>query len=524
MELTGAAVHGFERPRPPPTVLPTPKTNMARDGLAAFSLLWAAQQALILFYTGIASPFDRLQALLVAASALSSGWPPVLCAALAVRIYANCEPWPNAWESHFWCAQTDAALLLSLVAQLLSGSGGGLSISLSNAQRSFALRDANRVVRLNSSFLDHRYSCASPYVAQLLTAYLPDTLSLPLLASLVAAAPCTVALGESVLSLALLAAAAGVGGRGTAVAGVCLALLLHFGIALTPPPNNVGAFSVLMACRLAAFAPPEALARAASLPRSASEAATSSGGDGSGAAAGEVGQMSIMFAAGVDWSVPTFVLLAGVVLRGVAGGVASRGVASAAAASPSAAAASAGSGASGSIMYSNLRVVGGSNHLLLPTNLLRLTGAVVRLRTGDFSSVFSPRAVALLRASGHSGRQFNFAMGRALPPPPARFVRYTARGAGEAFALEYSVLAGPEGDEAWRGSSAGVRRVSVSEDPARGVAECVVVSAEGRPSGAACEDGELARLPPLRAWERVWGVWNPHPIIPGLSEEMHCSE
>ena len=215
---------------------------MARDGLAAFSLLWAAQQALILFYTGIASPFDRLQALLVAASALSSGWPPVLCAALAVRIYANCEPWPNAWESHFWCAQTDAALLLSLVAQLLSGSGGGLSISLSNAQRSFALRDANRVVRwqlaffyssaalfkhqrsflataasrtflcnknrpcrLNSSFLDHRYSCASPYVAQLLTAYLPDTLSLPLLASLVAAAPCTVALGESVLALALLA-------------------------------------------------------------------------------------------------------------------------------------------------------------------------------------------------------------------------------------------------------------------------------------------------------------------------------
>ena len=174
------------------------------------------------------------------------------------------------------------------------------------------------------------------------------------------------------------------------MAGVCLALLLHFGIALTPPPNNVGAFSVLMACRLAAFAPPEALARAASLPRSASEAvsaasltslaaaaaaaaaaatsprrggrlkhelreasrgsceqATSSGGDGSGAAAGEVGQMSIMFAAGVDWSVPTFVLLAGVVLRGVAGGVASRGVASAAAASPLAAAASAGSGASG---------------------------------------------------------------------------------------------------------------------------------------------------------------------------------
>ena len=136
---------------------------MARDGLAAFSLLWAAQQALILFYTGIASPFDRLQALLVAASALSSGWPPVLCAALAVRIYANCEPWPNVWESHFWCAQTDAALLLSRVAQLLSGSGGGLSISLSNAQRSFALRDANRVVRWQLAFF---YSSAALFKHQ----------------------------------------------------------------------------------------------------------------------------------------------------------------------------------------------------------------------------------------------------------------------------------------------------------------------------------------------------------------------
>ena len=66
--------------------------------------------------------------------------------------------------------------------------------------------------------------------------------------------------------------------------------------------------------------------------------------------------------------------------------------------------------------------------------------------------------------------------------------------------------------------------LELAEEFARGVAECVVVSAEGRPSGAACEDGELARLPPLRAWERVWGVWNPHPILPGLSEEMHCSE
>ena len=48
------------------------------DGLAAFTLLWCAQQALLLFYTQLASPFDKLQALLVAAAALSSAWPPAL--------------------------------------------------------------------------------------------------------------------------------------------------------------------------------------------------------------------------------------------------------------------------------------------------------------------------------------------------------------------------------------------------------------------------------------------------------------
>ena len=65
------------------------------DGLAAFTLLWCAQQALLLFYTQLASPFDKLQALLVAAAALSSAWPPALCAALVARIFANVTCWPK---------------------------------------------------------------------------------------------------------------------------------------------------------------------------------------------------------------------------------------------------------------------------------------------------------------------------------------------------------------------------------------------------------------------------------------------
>ena len=65
---------------------------------------------------------------------------------------------------------------------------------------------------LNTSFLDHRYSCASPYVAQLLAAYFPaDLVSAVELAPAVAFAPTMVAIGELVLSVALLAAAAGRG-------------------------------------------------------------------------------------------------------------------------------------------------------------------------------------------------------------------------------------------------------------------------------------------------------------------------
>ena len=163
-----------------------------------------------------------------------------------------CLALDSAWESHFWCAQTDAALLAALALQVASAPAGRLS----GERRSCALQAANRVARwqlaffyasafvfkLNSSFLDHRYSCASPYLAQLLAAYLPESLAREpyALAPLVRGAPAMVVLGEGALSVALLAAAAGRGGRVAPAVGVGLAMLLHLGIALTPPPNNIG--------------------------------------------------------------------------------------------------------------------------------------------------------------------------------------------------------------------------------------------------------------------------------------------
>ena len=31
-------------------------------------------------------------------------------------------------------------------------------------------------------------------------------------------------------------------------------------------------------------------------------------------------------------------------------------------------------------------------------------------------------------------------------------------------------------------------------------------------------------MPALRPLERALGVWNPHPILPAMREEMHCAE
>lgn len=149
--------------------------------------------------------------------------------------------------------------------------------------------------------------------------------------------------------------------------------------------------------------------------------------------------------------------------------------------------------------------------------------------------MITPRALEVLTRAGHSGRQFNWGMGRvlgawALPPPGATFTRYTvpslqmrrmleeATTSNEPFELEYSVLEGAYGDEAWRVASAGVRRVRVRSD-GRGSLACAVVS-EGL-FGQACASGELA-LQPLALWERALGAWNPHPIVEGMAEEMHC--
>jgi hypothetical protein len=684
------------------------------DGLlAAYVRAWAAQQALVLAFGGFASRWDQLQAALVFAAALSGHVVPTAFA-FGIRVVDLLSYFPFAWESYYWCAQMDGALLLALLIEFGIASKREPA-EPSGARADRALLECSATVRLqlvvfyasaafwkiNSSFLNSAYSCAPIFPAQLLAAYLPaGTLDDALVARMLASSPMLVIGGEAALAAALLLAAAcgggDAGGRlGAAGArvGVALALLLHFGIALTPPPNNVGAFSVIMAARLPAFCP-RAFARACRLPRAAAEwalsgvavalvaaltrqvaAVSAAGGEyaamaavaaaaaaapstptagGSAAAGGAVvGQLGIMFLNGVDWSVPLYALLGiallGALARadGAAPAVGSRSRLHACARASLVVQAAAHGFAlpaigvqdiGGSNMYGNLRMQGGSNHLLAPTAALQLAAALPaarldaatreppplpwrlgatalarmasaafgplatspfaggvarvehlrseitgslseRLYPGEVSAVLAPSARALLRAAGHSGRQFNHAMGAVLGAHvlPARdagapFVRFTlpalqlrrlladeraalaraARpdggGGSAAFAVAYARLPGAGGDEAWRTSGA-LPLVVVAAD--REGESCALVAAEHAPAALAllarpdwaatwaaartadatadaarfaqpCPADELALLPALSFAERLLGVWSPYPIVDGQTDELHC--
>jgi len=229
--------------------------------------MWCTQQGLVLlfgFAKGFLTPFETTQAMLlfaaVSCAELTSFWCAIpLVGALSARIVANIMIFPRLWESHLWCAETDCSLVLALVGALLPRASAP-SFSLV-AKNELAERVAITVRwqlalfyngaafwKLNTSFIDHRYSCAPLFFASILAAYLPDEVATPqFTSSILRAAPMIILVGEFAIAITLLIAAwghcKGVLASACSKIGVGLALCLHLGIALTPPPNNVGAFS-----------------------------------------------------------------------------------------------------------------------------------------------------------------------------------------------------------------------------------------------------------------------------------------
>ena len=208
----------------------------------------------------------------------------------------------------------------------------------------------------------------------------------------------------------------------------------------------------------------------------------------------------------------------------------------------------------GCLMFSQLRLHGGSNHYLLPTSLLQralidadpgnaFSGGVVRIESTDlhwvgnsFAEHMGPRTLRLIREVTGVPAEYVWAakassLRRTTPPPrfrPHTLSNYglrkllaTAKRQKDVFTLRYSRLDGAYGDEAWRTVSRGTDYVVRGDGT--GELRC------GKPGlfglDTPCEVRELALLGTASLYSRALAYFlepQPNPIVDGYTDEMHC--
>ena len=133
----------------------------------------------------------------------------------------------------YWQAQTDATVVCTLT--LLKAAPFVPMISTTVRLQMAVFYLGAGFWKINTSFLDPASSCASIYIAQLLDVLGMESDAPPAArTAAVHAGPLLTIVGELSIGLLLL-----VPRQQRAKLGVALALLLHLGIALTPPPNNI---------------------------------------------------------------------------------------------------------------------------------------------------------------------------------------------------------------------------------------------------------------------------------------------
>ena len=179
---------------------------------------------------------------------------------LAVRLGDTFCRIPFIWDCDHWGLQMDAGILFLCVFIALSrflcrkdgasGSPDAVEAALVRAW-SYTLRMqlvcfylAAGFWKLNSSFLDHRTSCAPMFVLLLLS-NLGITLPGEVMPAIAKTSAYVTVVGEMCIAIFLASNRDRVRRL-----GVALAIVLHAGIALTPPPNNAVPFSVVCAVRL----------------------------------------------------------------------------------------------------------------------------------------------------------------------------------------------------------------------------------------------------------------------------------
>ena len=461
--------------------------------LAVYTFLWGFSTQLEAIkgpLGGPLGPWVISLLLLCLAAAMRPQNTPLVTMAYSMRIVWWLTRWPMMWASEIIGGLTDLAVVLHLVVQ----DGDDSSVLTEYLSTSMRRQTAwfyffAGFWKLNTSFLDHRYSCASVFFAQLLDAYVPPHLLTATLAELaIRAAPAvTVAIEVGVGVLMLL----GEWSARCRAAGVALALALHVGIDITPMPHNIANFSHKIGLRCLWFLPYGASAAAQEVLRrpllvgaayvalaAAALVATQQPHVWARWTAAPWDSVRTLDVRAVDWHVSAHAALTILLLRGLTIGESDGSTTVGGARGPPPPPRSrrvlvhfnallcvlwAGgtvvlgtSDNSTPNMYSNLRQQGGSNHLLpIPFSLLPrsryhghgvssdpFSGGLVRIERHNSSRMsgycpaettphLSAGSIALLKRFGHSGRVFNpaFALNigpHAMPPrPDGPFVRYT---------------------------------------------------------------------------------------------------
>ena len=337
------------------------------------------------------------------------------------------------------------AILNVLVLELFASIGLSCFHLLTDAAAAF--------FKLNTSFFDPHASCAPLFILQLVAAYLPDNVAPFALTDLLAWSAPLVAFVVELLIPLLLAQASRPALRRL---GLCLGLLFHFLIALTPPPNNAGGFSVGAIVRYFFFFPVSTATAMSSL------VGSSGRGLVLGSVSGAVVVAALQASQTLQGALPVFILLFILYAKAIA---LSLTTVSTSTRTSSPAAVGGGwaiqsrvaSTANTSLlllafayafvfpvlglqdmaacnMFANLHgptaVVTGMNHFLVPTGLLQaryehdspktnpFAGGVVQivhstspsmrdLFPAEATSMLTPRTRAMLHHAGHSGREFS---------------------------------------------------------------------------------------------------------------------
>ncbi|KAJ8607066.1 hypothetical protein CTAYLR_009897 [Chrysophaeum taylorii] len=323
----------------------------------------------------------------------------------ALNLVVRARKLPAVWDYEFWAGLTDLSVLADALPAL-------------RAQWIF-LYYATAFYKLTTSFLSTSTSCAPIFVLSLLDSVAPRRG--PCCSSYVLrwlnrlSAPATIVVELAIPTLLWL----------RPPAGVILAAAFHQLIALAPPPNNAGGFSVAVAVRLTLFLKPreKVVSKTGALfalvfVTLATELAHRRGGDWPLAVATLMNVLLVLAALSQQqqqqqqqpctrkrrfWNIKNGTLLA---------------LAFAYVALPILGLQDMGA----PTMFANLRVYGGSNHVIAPTSLL-VRPKLLRLEVSTSRTIneihpnevaHSKRLTAWLRTSGHSGRQFAPYVARAV--------------------------------------------------------------------------------------------------------------